>query len=50
MVLEARGEWDAAAAVYDGILAAAPTHEGAHKRKIAMLRCVFASLFALPTS
>jgi tetratricopeptide (TPR) repeat protein len=40
MVLEARGEWDAAEAVYDAILAKAPSHEGAHKRKIAMLRCV----------
>ena len=38
MALEARGEWDAAEAVYDGILAKAPSHEGARKRKIAILR------------
>ena len=40
MVLEARGDWDAADAAYDAILAKAPAHEGAHKRKIAVLRCV----------
>ena len=40
MVYEARGEWDEAEATYDAILAKAPAHEGAHKRKIAMLRCV----------
>jgi len=39
MVLEARGEWEAADAVYDLILAKAPSHEGAQKRKIALLRC-----------
>jgi tetratricopeptide (TPR) repeat protein len=40
MVHEARGDYDAADAAYDTILAKAPSHEGAHKRKIALLRCV----------
>ena len=38
MVLECRGEWEAAAGVYDAILAKQPSAEGAHKRKIALLR------------
>ncbi len=40
MVCEARGDWDAANAIYDAILVKAPAHEGAHKRKIAVLRRV----------
>ena len=39
MFYEARGEWDTAASVYDDILAKSPAHEGAQKRKIALLRC-----------
>lgn len=38
MVLEAKGLWEEAAALYDRILAATPAHEGAHKRKVAALR------------
>ena len=46
MLLESCGEWDSAVAEYDAILAKAPSHEGAHKRKIAVLRCAAASLRA----
>ena len=38
MTHEALGEWNEAVAVYDAILAKAPSHEGAQKRKIAVLR------------
>jgi tetratricopeptide (TPR) repeat protein len=37
MLQEGRGDWAAAEAVYDGILARAPAYEGAHKRKVALL-------------
>jgi tetratricopeptide (TPR) repeat protein len=38
MLLECRGDWAAAQAVYDAILEKQPAHEGAHKRKVAILR------------
>jgi hypothetical protein len=54
MVHEALGDYDAADACYDAILAKAPAHEGAHKRKIALLRCDAADVVLLtwrdPTS
>lgn len=41
MLAEARGEWGVATALYDGILAKQPAHEGALKRKVAVLRRVW---------
>ena len=38
MLHECRGEWEAALRVYDEILEKAPAHEGAHKRKVAVVR------------
>ena len=48
MVHECRGDYDAAEACYDAILAKAPAHEGAHKRKIALLRCAENTPFMPP--
>ena len=38
MAAEARGDWAGAEAIYDAILAVSPAHEGAAKRKAALLR------------
>jgi hypothetical protein len=40
MLLEAKGQWQAADEAYDALLAAEPGWEAAHKRKVALLRRV----------